>query len=144
MRHLRLIVIASLLISSGVLLWPALPGLFNPPPEPPPPATNPPATQYYDYYIEDFVLVGQDRSGQPYRLTAKRMERYNDRDLSELFEPSLTQSLSDPPRTISAERGQLSHREKLLVLEDEVVLVRGPPGGRQEITTSHRMKVELR
>ena len=143
MRHLRLIVIASLLISAGVLLWPALPGLLNPPPEPPPaPAAQ--AAQYYDYYIEDFVLVGQDKTGKPYRLTAKRMERYNDRDLSELFEPSLTQSLSDPPRTIRAERGQLSHREKLLVLEDEVVLVRGPPGGRQEITTSHRMQVELR
>lgn len=142
MRHLRLIVIASLLISAGVLVWPVLPGLINPLSAPPPPAA--PTAQYYDYYIEDFVLVGQDRSGRPYRLTAKRMERYNDRDLSELFEPSLTQSLSDPPRTIRARRGQLLHREKLLELEDEVVLVRGPPGGRQEITTSHRMKVELR
>ena len=143
MRNLRLIIGASLLISIGLLFSPVLLGLFETPPEEAAPAVGKPPG-YYDYYIEDLVMIGIDNSGLPYRLTAKRMERYGAEDRSELFEPFFSQEQSDPPRTIRADRGRLSHRETLLDLQDNVILIRHPSDGGRETTTSQRMQIKLK
>lgn len=142
MRHLKLVIAVSLLLSVGLLLWPGV-ALFDTPDEAPPQDRQAKAN-YYDYYIEDLVLIGVDTSGMPYRLTAKRMERYEAEDRSELFEPHLSQRLAEPPRTIRANRGRISDRESVLELHDNVVLISGLPNGPQEITTSQRMQIDLR
>ncbi len=111
------------------------------------PSIKAPATEP-DFYVTGFTLIKLNQKGEPaFRITAKKMTHFPDRDTSEFEEPVATTLRPDkPPITISARkavsRDIATEQPSVLTLSDGVRLERkARPGYNALLVESQSMTI---
>ncbi|MFT5112793.1 MAG: lipopolysaccharide export system protein LptC [Parasphingorhabdus sp.] len=99
-----------------------------------------------DYYIENFVSSGLDRSGRQYILEALRLVHFPDDDTSLVEQPHIIQYSKDAgPRHVYAESGLISADGTEILLSGSVKVIESQTGDKAgHVTTTNRMRVKLK
>lgn len=78
---------------------------------------------FVDAYMQTFTLTAMNQQGKPgYTLKAKRMDHFNDSDVSNLSEPVFVFPQADGNWQVSAKNGEIDDAHNHLVLKNNVVM----------------------
>ena len=89
-----------------------------------------------DYMIDNFTATTLDAQGKiRFVMSAKKMWHYPDDDSTHLEAPRLESFTPEhPPMRMSAQNGEISHKDDDVYLHDDVTIVRPAYANRSELT----------
>ena len=94
--------------------------------------------QFIDAFIKNFTLISTNESGQAaYTLKAERLEHYNDKNTSQITNPTIDIPQADSHWHIRADFGEIDDKQSFIQLHDNVIMKQIGSNEAFEIKTSH-------
>lgn len=98
-----------------------------------------------DYYINNFVSTGRDKTGKKYRIMADRLVHYPEGDRALLDNPHIIQyNLATGLRHVYADSGWLYNNRSTVLLDGNVRVLQGESDNAELSATSKSMTIHLK
>ena len=98
-----------------------------------------------DYYTENFISTGVDKTGKKYQVIADRMVHYPVGDRALLDNPHIIQyDLANNPRHIYAESGWLYDNQSTVLMTGNVRVIQSQSSSSGGAATAQKMVIHLK